>query len=53
MMRWYCGNIYADELSNGSKEYKKIDAVKRKTDGFFVFTHALNFDGELEDYPVI
>ncbi|MGE6615748.1 terminase large subunit domain-containing protein [Bacillus mycoides] len=51
VMRWYCGNIYVDELGNGSKEYKKIDAVKRKTDGFFAFTHALNFDGELEDYP--
>jgi len=51
VMRWYCRNIYVDELGNGSKEYKKIDAVKRKTDGFFAFTHALNFDGELEEYP--
>lgn len=52
VMRWYCGNIYVDELGNGSKEYKKIDPVKRKTDGFFAFTHALNFDGDLEDYAV-
>ncbi|HDR4554757.1 TPA: terminase large subunit [Bacillus cereus] len=52
VMRWYCGNVYVDELGNGSKEYKKIDPVKRKTDGFFAFTHALNFDGDLEDYAV-
>ncbi|WP_372588303.1 terminase TerL endonuclease subunit [Bacillus cereus] len=52
VMRWYCGNVYVDELGNGSKEYKKLDPVKRKTDGFFAFTHALNFDGDLEDYAV-
>ncbi|PFJ19034.1 terminase [Bacillus cereus] len=52
VMRWYCGNIYVDELGNGSKEYKKIDPVKRKTDGFFALTHALNFDGDLEDYAI-
>ncbi|MBC1247340.1 terminase TerL endonuclease subunit [Listeria booriae] len=47
LMRWFVGNVYVDELGNGNKEYKKIDKEKRKTDGFFAFTHALNFDHEL------
>jgi phage terminase large subunit-like protein len=50
LMRWYCGNVYVDYLPNGNKEYKKIDKEKRKTDGFFAFLHALNADGDLEDY---
>lgn len=50
LMRWYVGNVYVDYLSNGNKEYKKIDKEKRKTDGFFAFLHALNCDAELEDY---
>lgn len=47
VMRWYIGNVYKDELGNGNIEYKKIDAEKRKTDGFYAFTHALNCDGDL------
>lgn len=50
LMRWYVGNVFVDYLSNGNKEYKKIDKEKRKTDGFFAFLHALNADSELEDY---
>lgn len=50
LMRWYVGNVYVDYLDNQNKEYKKIDPEKRKTDGFFAFLHALNFDSELEDY---
>src|SRR5699024_2240922 len=49
LMRWYVGNVYVDELGNGNKEYKKIDKEKRKTDGFFAFTHALNLDDELKE----
>jgi phage terminase large subunit-like protein len=47
LMRWYVGNVYKDEKNNGNIEYKKIDKEKRKTDGFFAFLHALNFDSEL------
>lgn len=50
LMRWYVGNVYVDYLSNGNKEYKKIDKEKRKTDGFYAFLHALNSDSELEDF---
>lgn len=52
LTRWYCGNVYKEEKANGNIEYKKIDAEKRKTDGFFAFLHALNFDSELvENVP--
>lgn len=53
MMRWMTGNVYRDELGNGNKEYKKIDAETRKTDGFFAFTHALNLDDLLKEYKKI
>lgn len=53
VMRWYVGNVYKDEQGNGNMEYKKIDKERRKTDGFFAFTHALNFDGELKDAKAI
>jgi phage terminase large subunit-like protein len=49
LMRWYVGNVYKEEKGNGNIEYKKIDKEKRKTDGFFAFLHALNFDSELEE----
>lgn len=53
VMRWYVGNVYKDEQGNGNMEYKKIDKEKRKTDGFFALTHALNFDDELKDAKAI
>ncbi|MGN4717889.1 terminase TerL endonuclease subunit [Bacillus cereus group sp. MYBK226-2] len=49
LMRWYVGNVYKEEKMNGNIEYKKIDKEKRKTDGFFAFLHALNFDSELKE----
>ncbi|WP_088036849.1 terminase TerL endonuclease subunit [Evansella clarkii] len=49
LMRWFVGNVYKDEQGNGNMEYKKIDKEKRKTDGFFAFTHALNLDHELQE----
>ncbi|PES77639.1 terminase [Bacillus cereus] len=49
LMRWYVGNVFVDEKGNGNKEYCKIDKEKRKTDGFFAFTHALTQDGELTE----
>lgn len=53
LMRWYVGNVYKDFLGNDNIEYKKIDKEKRKTDGFFAFTHALNFDKELGEGTVL
>lgn len=53
VMRWYMGNVYKDELGNGNMEYKKIAKDNRKTDGFFAFTHALNFDDELKETQII
>lgn len=53
MMRWMVGNVYKDELGNGNMEYKKIEKETRKTDGFFAFTHALNFDDELKEGRVL
>ncbi len=50
MMRWYVGNVYKDEKGNGNMEYCKIEKDKRKTDGFFAWTHALVLDDELEEY---
>lgn len=49
VMRWYVGNVYKNELGNGNFEYAKIEKERRKTDGFFALTHALNSDGELKD----
>lgn len=49
LMRWYVGNVYKDEKGNGNIEYCKIDKEKRKTDGFYAFLHALNFDDELQE----
>jgi len=53
LMRWYVGNVYREEKMNGNIEYKKIEPEKRKTDGFFAFLHALNFDSELVEYTPI
>ena len=49
LTRWYVGNVYKEEKSNGNIEYKKIDKEKRKTDGFFAFLNCLNFDSELTE----
>lgn len=49
VMRWYVGNVYKDERGNGNFVYEKIEKERRKTDGFFAFTHALNLDGELPE----
>ncbi|UOE96067.1 terminase TerL endonuclease subunit [Alkalihalobacillus sp. LMS39] len=53
LMRWYVGNVYKEEHHNGNVEYKKIDKEKRKTDGFFAFLHALNFDSDLKEQTAI
>lgn len=47
LMRWYCNNVYVDTDGKGNKTYLKIEPIKRKTDGFFAFLHAMSADEEL------
>jgi phage terminase large subunit-like protein len=49
MMRWYTNNVYIHRDSKGNITYEKIEPRLRKTDGFFAFLHALQFDSELKD----
>lgn len=55
LMRWYCNNVYVDTDKKGNKSYLKIEPIKRKTDGFFAFLHAMSKDEELVEAaePVI
>jgi phage terminase large subunit-like protein len=49
-MRWYTNNVYVHIKKDGNKEYLKKDEVRRKTDGFQAFIHALwQADNILED----
>lgn len=48
LMRWYANNIYVKETQAG-KQFLKKEEVKRKTDGFQAFIHALYRANELED----
>ena len=41
LMRWYTNNIFVHIKKDGNKEYLKKDEVRRKTDGFQAFIHAL------------
>lgn len=47
LMRWYCNNVYVDTDKKGNKSYLKIEPIKRKTDGFFAFLHAMSVEEEL------
>ncbi|MBE0452008.1 MAG: terminase large subunit [Clostridia bacterium] len=47
LMRWYVNNCYVQTDSKGNKSYHKIEPIKRKTDGFFCFLHAMSADDEL------
>lgn len=40
LMRWYTRNVYVKNTSVG-KQFLKVEEVKRKTDGFQSFVHAL------------
>lgn len=41
LMRWYTNNVYVETDKKGNKSYKKIEPIKRKTDGFFMFIHGI------------
>lgn len=50
LMRWYTNNVYVHIKKDGNKEYLKKDEIRRKTDGFHAFIHALwQADNILED----
>ena len=50
LMRWYTNNVFVKIKKDGNKEYLKKDEVRRKTDGFQAFIHALwKADNILED----
>ncbi|WP_117161335.1 terminase large subunit domain-containing protein [Paraliobacillus sp. X-1268] len=48
LMRWFTNNVYVKETQAG-KQFLKKEEVKRKTDGFQAFVHALYRATELED----
>lgn len=48
LMRWYTNNVYVKETQFG-KQFLKKEEVKRKTDGFQAFIHALYRANELEN----
>lgn len=48
LMRWFTNNIYVKETQQG-KLFLKKEAVKRKTDGFQAFVHALYRANELDE----
>ena len=41
LMRWYVNNVFVSIKKDGNKEYLKKDEIRRKTDGFQAFIHAL------------
>ena len=42
LMRWYTNNTMVDIDKKGNCSYKKIEPIKKKTDGFFMLIHALS-----------
>lgn len=50
LMRWYCGNMHVSTDGKGNKTYLKTEPIKRKTDGFSAFLHAMSVEDELEEY---
>jgi phage terminase large subunit-like protein len=47
-MRWYTNNVFVKDTKDG-KQFLKKEEVKRKTDGFQAFVHALYRATELEE----
>lgn len=48
-MRWYINNVRQEMDKKGNVQFVKIEPMLRKTDGFFMFLHALNGAEELPD----
>lgn len=48
LMRWFTNNVFVKETKDG-KQFLKKEEVKRKTDGFHAFIHALYLAKELDE----
>lgn len=46
-MRWYINNVMREMDAKGNTRYLKIEPELRKTDGFFMFLHALSGEEQL------
>src|SRR5699024_9859781 len=49
LMRWYNDNVTVITDKKGNRTYGKKDEVRRKTDGFQAFIHALYRDDLIEE----
>lgn len=50
LMRWYTNNVFVRMKPDGNRVFEKKEKVRRKTDGFHAFVHALyRADELLED----
>ena len=52
MMRWYTNNTKVVTDDKGNKTFRKIEAKRRKTDGFMALIHALSNDAGLANSDV-
>lgn len=52
MMRWYTNNTKVVTDDKGNKTFRKIEAKRRKTDGFMALIHALSAEIDLPDSDV-
>ena len=49
LMKWYTNNVKVITDKKGNKTYGKKDEIRRKTDGFQAFIHALYRDDLIEE----
>lgn len=51
-MRWYVNNTYKHKDEKLNIEYRKREPKLRKTDGFFMLLHALQYRSELDEVEI-
>lgn len=52
LMRWYTNNVLVVIKKDGNKVYRKKEPVRRKTDGFQAFVHAMYRADEVKDSDI-
>lgn len=52
LMRWYTNNVLVVIKKDGNKEYQKKEPIRRKTDGFQAFVHAMYRADEVTEMDV-
>lgn len=52
-MRWYTQNVLVVIKKDGNKVYEKKEPVRRKTDGFQCFVHAMFRADEIQENEFI